>query len=394
VGVRGQRLGTCLPDGIIGEQGRVAFDDLLRAGTGGNHQRIAIGEQFNMATGDAARRREVAGTVGRLAAAGLLRKVIDLAAGPAQQFEGRKTDRWTHQIDEAADKQGNTHNAMILQRTTGACQQRRSSYANKKKMTKTTQQEGAKSSIQVIERMMTLLDVLAATPEPASLKLLAQTTGLHPSTAHRILAAMTASRIVERQDAGTYRLGIRLLELGNLVKSRINIREVALPHMQHLHEQIGESVNLGIRHEDEIIYIERTSSGRSLVRVVYLVGGRAPLHLTSVGKLFLAADGADKVRDYAKRTGLPGKTAHSLATLPALEKELDWIRRHDVAYDNEEAEVGLRCVAAPIRDDEGKLIGGLSVSAPSERHSADWCALIKAAADNISHALGHRSAAR
>ena len=256
------------------------------------------------------------------------------------------------------------------------------------------QQPAEKGSIQVIERMMSLLEVLADTPEPASLKMLAQTTGLHPSTAHRILAAMTGTRLVERQDTGTYALGIRLLELGNLVKSRINIREIALPFMQRLHESVGEAINLGIRHEDEIIYAERTSSGRSLVRVVYLVGGRAPLHLTSVGKLFLAADGAASVRAYAKRTGLPGKTPHSLTSLATLEKELDKIRRHDLAYDNEEAEIGLRCVAAPIRNDEGAIVAGLSISAPTDRHNPEWVAQIKAAADEISHALGYRSRPR
>ena len=131
---------------------------------------------------------------------------------------------------------------------------------------------------------------------------------------------MTSARLVERHDAGTYRLGIRLLELGNLAKSRLNIRDVASPYMQALHEQVGEAINLGIRHEDEIVYIERTSSGRSLVRVVYLVGGRAPLHLTSVGKLFLAQDGPEAVRAYARRTGLPGKTPTSMTSLPALER--------------------------------------------------------------------------
>jgi DNA-binding IclR family transcriptional regulator len=251
-------------------------------------------------------------------------------------------------------------------------------------------QPAEKGSIQVIERMMSLLDVLADTPEPATLKLLSSTTGLHPSTAHRILAAMTSASLVERQDTGTYALGIRLLELGNLVKSRINIRQVALPAMQRLHEAIGEAVNLGIRHEDEIIYAERTSSGRSLVRVVYLVGGRAPLHLTSVGKLFLAAGGIAEVRAYAKRTGLPGKTPHSLTRLDALEKELDKIRRHDLAYDNEEAEIGLRCIAAPIRNDEGVVVAGLSVSAPTDRHNPDWVGQIKATADEISQALGYR----
>ncbi len=244
-------------------------------------------------------------------------------------------------------------------------------------------------SIQVIERMMSLLDALAATPDAASLKHLAAATALHPSTAHRILAAMAAARFVERQEAGTYRLGIRLLELGNLVKSRIDLREVALPYMQRLHEAIGEAINLGIRHDDELIYLERTSSGRSLVRVVYLVGGRAPLHLTSIGKLFLAAEPAQAIRDYAKRTGLPGKTPHSLSTLPALEKELDKIRRHGVAFDNEEAEIGLKCVAAPIRDDESRIVAGLSVSAPVDRHDPDWVDQVRATADEISHALGY-----
>lgn len=250
------------------------------------------------------------------------------------------------------------------------------------------EQPEVKGSIQVIERMMSLLDALANAPEPATLKMLSQATGLHPSTAHRILAVLTHSRLVERHDASTYALGIRLLELGNIVKSRINLREVALPFMRELHESVGESINLGIRDEDEIIYVERTSSGRSLVRVVYLVGGRAPLHLTSLGKIFLAAESVADVRAYAKRTGLPGKTPHSLTQLAALEKELDKIRRHDLAYDNEEAEIGLRCVASPIRDEEGTIVAGLSISAPTDRHSPAWANRIKGTADEISRALG------
>lgn len=247
----------------------------------------------------------------------------------------------------------------------------------------------APGSIQVIERMMSLLDALAASPDPASLKQLAAATELHPSTAHRILAAMTAARFVERQDAGTYRLGIRLLELGSIVKSRISLREVALPYMQELHEKIGEAINLGARHDDEIVYLERTSSGRALVRVVYLVGGRAPLHLTSLGKLFLAADGSQKIRDYAKRTGLPGKTPKSLTNLAALEKELDKVRRHGIAYDDEEAELGLKCVAAPIHDEDGKVIAALSVSAPADRHDPEWADLVRRTADAVSSALGY-----
>ena len=250
------------------------------------------------------------------------------------------------------------------------------------------EQQAEKGSIQVIERMMSLLDVLSNTPEPATLKMLSKATGLHPSTAHRILAVMTHSRLVERHEASTYALGIRLLELGNIVKSRLSIRDIALPFMQTLHETLGEAINLGIRDADEIIYLERTSNGRSLVRVVYLLGGRAPLHLTSLGKLFLAYDGDQNLRAYANRTGLPGKTPHSLTNLVALQKELATIRQNDLAYDNEEAEIGLRCVAAPIRNDEGLIVAALSISAPTDRHNPDWAHQIKKTTENISRALG------
>lgn len=247
----------------------------------------------------------------------------------------------------------------------------------------------AKNPIQVIERMMKLLDALARHPDPAPLKQLALDTGLHPSTAHRILGAMSQSGFVERTEPGVYRLGIRLLELGSLVKSRISLRETAMPSMLKLHAATGESVNLGIRDGDEIVYVERTSSGRSAVRVVHIVGARAPLHTTATGKLFLAEDGAERVRDYARRTGLPASTPSSITTLQALERELDKVRRHQVAFDLDEVETGVRCIAAGIRDDIGELVAGLSLSTPSERFNPDWAPLVRETANEISRALGY-----
>jgi len=246
-----------------------------------------------------------------------------------------------------------------------------------------------KNPIQVIERMMKLLDVLSHYTGPVSLKQLALETGLHPSTAHRILGAMASSGFVEKGDAGNYRLGIRLLELGNIVKSRIDIREVAMPLMQRLHEQTGESVNLGMRQGDEIVYVERTSSGRSAVRIVHIVGARAPLHTTATGKLFLAEDNLARVREYARHTGLPASTPNSITNLQALERELEKVRRHGLAFDMDEVETGVRCIAAGIRDDSGALVAGLSLSTPAERFSADRASLIRQTADEISAALGY-----
>jgi DNA-binding IclR family transcriptional regulator len=250
-------------------------------------------------------------------------------------------------------------------------------------------QSESKNSIQVIERMTRLLDALANSSSPAGLKHLAQSASLHPSTAHRILTAMVNDRMVERVEQGSYRLGMRLIELGNLAKSRVNVREHALPFMRELHAATGEAVNLSVRREDEIVYIERTSSGRAMMRVVNVIGGRAPLHITAVGKLFLAEDGAAGLRRYAKRTRLPASTRNSLTSLGALDKELDKVRRQGYALDHEEAELGVRCIGAGIRDDDGTLVAGLSVSAPAERMKANWSQLVKATAAKISRSMGY-----
>ncbi|MBS0595601.1 MAG: IclR family transcriptional regulator [Proteobacteria bacterium] len=247
----------------------------------------------------------------------------------------------------------------------------------------------AKPAIQVLERSFALFDVLAAHQQPVALKQLSAETGLHPSTAHRILNDLVTGGFVDRPQAGNYRLGMRLLELGNLVKARLDVREAALGPMRELHRLTHQPVNLSMRQGDEIVYVERTVSEQSGMQVVRAVGGHAPLHLTSVGKLFLAADDPQRVRAYATRTGLAGHTRNSITDLARLERELAAVRRLGVARDDEELELGVRCVAAGICDDEGKLVAGLSVSAPADRLEDSWAERVRATAQQISKALGY-----
>ncbi len=243
-------------------------------------------------------------------------------------------------------------------------------------------------SVQVLERMFSLMDVLASREEAISLKEISERTGLHPSTAHRILNDLAIGRYVDRPEPGSYRLGMRLLELGNLVKARLSVRDTAIGPMRELHKQIQQPVNLSVRQGDEIVYVERAYSERSGMQVVRAIGGRAPLHLTSTGKLFLAADDPQRVRAYATRTGLMGNTRNSITQLPALERELQHCRQLGVARDNEELELGVRCMAAGIYDDHAKLVAGLSISAPADRLDESWLPRLQATADAISHALG------
>ncbi len=238
--------------------------------------------------------------------------------------------------------------------------------------------------------MFSLIDVLAEGEELMSLKEISEKTGLHPSTAHRILNDLATGRFVDRPESGTYRLGMRLLELGNVVKARLSVRDAALVPMRELHKLTQQPVNLSMRQGDEIIYVERSYSERSGMQVVRAIGGRAPLHLTSTGKLFLAADDPARVRAYATRTGLMGNTRNSLTQISLLERDLSKVRQCGFARDNEELELGVRCVAAGIFNDQKKLVAGLSISAPADRLNEEWLPKLKHTADEISTALGYR----
>ena len=237
--------------------------------------------------------------------------------------------------------------------------------------------------------MMHLIEALAAHTRPATLKQLAGDTHLHPSTAHRVLAVLVDNRLVDRIEPGTYRLGIRFLELGNLVLSRLNVRQEALPCMQSLHDELNETINLSVRQGDEIIYVERVSSRAPVMRVLQIVGTRAPLHLTAVGKIFLAEDGAEAAAAYAQRTGLARATEGTLADAQALAAELAKVRAQGFAIDREEAEKGVSCIGAGIRDHEGHLIAGLSVCAPTDRLDLGWAPRVHDTAERISRALGY-----
>ncbi|MDR1969570.1 MAG: IclR family transcriptional regulator, partial [Burkholderiaceae bacterium] len=124
------------------------------------------------------------------------------------------------------------------------------------------------------------------------------------------------------------------------------------------------------------------------------IGGRAPLHLTSTGKLFLASDDVQHLRAYATRTGLAGHTRNSITQLPVLERELARARHSGVAHDNEELELGVRCIAAGIYDDQDKLVAGLSISAPADRLDDGWLPKLQQTARQISIALGYPQTGR
>ena len=241
-------------------------------------------------------------------------------------------------------------------------------------------------SIQVIDRLTALLEAIARHRDPVSLKVLAADTGLHPSTAFRILAAAIENGLVAREGTG-YRLGIRLLQLGSRVASHQDLRRAARPLMEALRDGIGETVNLTVRQGDEVVYLDRALPER-MMRVEQRIGSRAPLHVTAVGKLMLGEAGEAACRDYARRTGLPGYTRYSFTDEEELVQHVSGCLRAGFAYDDEEAETGVGCIGVLVHDDAGNIVAGLSISAPIERRQEEWVELLKDAGRELELRLG------
>jgi DNA-binding IclR family transcriptional regulator len=252
-------------------------------------------------------------------------------------------------------------------------------------------QERPAGSIQVIDRASDLLEAIARYTRAVSLKVLAAETGLHPSTAFRILASLVAHDFVARDEGGTYRLGPRFLKYAARVRADLDVRALARPEMQRLLETIGETVNLTVREGDEVIYVERALPNR-MMRVEQVIGSRAPLHVTAVGKLMLGDAGIEETLAYARRTGLPAFTPRTLNDPERLLAAARQAVQDGYAFDDEEAETGVGCIGVLVRDGSATAVAGLSVSAPIERRRDEWAMLLVEAARRISSQLGYRNA--
>ena len=243
------------------------------------------------------------------------------------------------------------------------------------------------SSIQVLDRATLLLQAIASQPDAANLKYLSAHTRLHTSTTFRILCALQAHGWIERDERGYYRVGGVFRRMAGHSAAAPDLRDAARPVMEQLRDQVGETVNLTVREGDEVVYIERAVPNR-MMRVEQVIGSRAPLHMTAVGKLMLGELGADACTGYARRTGLPRYTAHTITTAILLKKNAAECAKQGYAFDDEEAEQGVGCIGTLIRDANGQVLAGLSISAPIERRRDAWVVALLQAAKQISQRLG------
>jgi DNA-binding IclR family transcriptional regulator len=221
---------------------------------------------------------------------------------------------------------------------------------------------------------------------------LAQRLGLAKSTVHRLATTLVEYDILEQnRETGKYRLGLALFELGTLVRRKMNVMNEAQGEIHALAEASGETVQLAILDHLSVLYIRIRESNQA-VRMSSGLGSRAPAHCTSVGKVLLAHQPQEVVRQVIDG-GLKRYTENTITSPDALAEELAAIRARGYAIDDEEIEVGLRCVAAPIRDHTGQVTAAISVAAPVQRMSKKTLQTtapsVMAAADLISRRLGY-----
>jgi IclR family transcriptional regulator, KDG regulon repressor len=247
--------------------------------------------------------------------------------------------------------------------------------------------------IHVIDRAAQILDTFGFDHQELSVSEIGAKTGLHRSTAHRILMALEYNDLIKQNpDTGKYHLGIKLFKLGHQAVSQLSLREICRPFLMRIMNETQETVHLAVLDDDQVLYLDKVEGPHAL-RMPSRVGRHIPTYCTSLGKAMLSCLDDHEVKNIFRSRVLRSYTVNTVKTLDRLLTELRVIRRRGYSVDNEEIEIGLRCVGAPLKDHTGGMVGAISTAAPSARLVAQKIPsvgrLVMAVAAEISAQLGY-----
>ena len=238
-----------------------------------------------------------------------------------------------------------------------------------------------------LERAHLLLSAFDERHQVLSLSELARRSGLPKTTVHRMIRQLVDLGWLS-PDGGSYTIGTAVFQFGTMVPVRAQLCEVAQPYLQDLYEATHATIHLAVHDGGQVLYAEKIS-GRRSVNVLTRIGGHMPLHCTGVGKALLAFAPQALVSTVLSQP-LPGQTPFTITTPTRLVKELAHVRTERLAYDREEAALGLRCVAAPIITPGGTAVAAVSVSVPASRSVDPVRPAVLMTARNVSRALAAR----
>lgn len=224
-----------------------------------------------------------------------------------------------------------------------------------------------RGGVQSVERTLDILEALVELGTESGLVEIGQTVGLPLATVHRLLGTLIRRGYVKQNRQNRkYSLGFRALRMGHDMRHPFSLRLEARPFLQRLMRRSGESANLAVLDDGQVMYIEQAQSSR-ILRMFTELGNRMPPHSSASGKVLLAFAPHDAVDAILRRYGLPRRTHNTITDPARLRKELASIRAAGFAVDNEEHEDGVRCIAVPVRDGTGQVVASLSISGPITR---------------------------
>ncbi|HBW38935.1 IclR family transcriptional regulator [Desulfosporosinus sp. BICA1-9] len=215
-------------------------------------------------------------------------------------------------------------------------------------------------------RVMEVMDVLRNYPDGLTFHELCNELDIPKSSMHELLSTMIERNYLSQSENKKYCLGFKLIELGLSSLERVNVYQNAKKYMVKLVDLIEETVFMAVCVDDEIVYINKLDCSRS-IRTNVTLGDHKPMHCTALGKSFLAFMPVPEIERIVIRRGLPTFTSQTITDHKILLKELESVRQRGVAYDNQEIEEGLTCIACPIFDYHGRVVAAISVAAPTER---------------------------
>src|SRR5580658_6270445 len=232
------------------------------------------------------------------------------------------------------------------------------------------------SGVQSVDRALLIIETLAEDDEGYRLTDLAIRTGLSPSTVHRLLATLEKRRFVQfDRDGSKWHVGAQSFSVGATFARRRNFTAQAMPYLRKLRDQTRETANLAVVDDESIIVLARIES-REIMRSLTKVGGRVAMVASGVGKAVLATYPDDDVNAIICRQGMPRLTEKSVVRPGELFRELETIRRRGYAVDDEEARMGLRCIAAVIYSHCSEPLAAISVSGMTSRMTDDRLAAV------------------
>ena len=254
--------------------------------------------------------------------------------------------------------------------------------------------ESKSAPVGVVGKVLRILEALDASPTGLQLREISQRTSLNKSTAYRFVAHLESEGYLFRDDAGAYVVGPKLARLGAGIAYHATLRKISRPVLTQLAKETSETVNLAVLDGHDVLYLEVLESPHSF-RMASQPGMHRPPNCTALGKALLAFLPSEQREEILPMLTFERATPRTIPNLARFRKELTRVVQQGFAMDDQETDLGARCVAAPVLDESGKVAAAISVSGPITRMSRDriqaFALATKKAARTISARLGHSS---